>query len=497
MREARQRLEIERVRQDADAIRHRCRTFAGFVKEAWHILEPSNPLVWGWHMDCICEHLQAAIEGRIRRRLACNIPPGSSKSLLFSVLLQAYLWGPGGRPDLRMVSTSFALRNVTRDTRKTRDLIMSDWYQALWPMPLIRAGETSFANAQTGTREGVPFTSLVGQRGDLLVVDDPHSLDGAESELDREKAVRRFMERGQFGVNDLVNSYIFVVMQRIHESDLTGAILAREMGYEHIMIPMEYEPERQCITSLGWKDPRSYEGELMDPARMPRQEIELIKKDNDYAWAGQFQQRPAPREGAMFKCAELKHVDNVPDGAVYVRGWDIAGSTRKKSPFTVGFLLAWSRPLLYIVDIERKRAEVHEAESLIVETSRADKIRYGNRVKSSIPQDPGQSGKSQKVHLSNRLAGLEFMFSPETGSKEDRAIPFASMVNAGSVRIVGSAPLWLQAFLNEASMFPGSAYKDQIDAASRAFAELAKLMADDSDDMVYAPIYGHKIQAVR
>jgi predicted phage terminase large subunit-like protein len=277
-------------------------------------------------------------------------------------------------------------------------------------------------------------------------------------------------------------------MQRVHERDLTGELLARDLGYEHLMIPMEFEPERRCVTSIGWEDPRTFDGELMDPVRFPRAAVDLLKKDNDYMWAGQYQQRPAPREGGMFKVEKITGEDNnllvdfVPAGAVRVRGWDIAGSTRKKSPFTVGAKLAYHAGIVYIENVERARAEIDKAEKLIVDTAHHD----GISVKQSIPQDPGQAGKGQKFHLANRLAGLDFMFSPETGEKADRAIPFASMVNAGSVRMVKGP--WNGALIDEMRNFPASTYKDQIDALSRAFSELVKSMGTE-DRVVAAPMF--------
>src|SRR4051812_24562468 len=78
----RQRRELE---QNAERIRERCKTLAGFVREAWKVLEPKQPLVWNWHIDAICAHLEAVTDGRINR-LLINVPPGSSKSLLVSVL---------------------------------------------------------------------------------------------------------------------------------------------------------------------------------------------------------------------------------------------------------------------------------------------------------------------------------------------------------------------------------------------------------------------------
>lgn len=487
----RQALELERVRQDADQIRARCLRFTGFFREAWHILEPATPLRWGWHMDAIGEHLQAVSDGQLTR-LIINVPPGSSKSLEVSVAFQAYEWGPRDLQGMKFLSTSYEQGNVTRDTRKTRDLVLSEWYQTLWPCELVRSGETSFANARTGTREGVAFASLTAKRGDRLVIDDPHSLDGAESEVEREKAVRRFIEGGQNRLNDQVKSAIIIVMQRLHERDLTGELLARELGYENLMIPMEFEPERRSVTSIGWQDPRTYDGELMDPVRFPRSAVELLKKDNDYMWAGQYQQRPAPRSGGMFKIPEDwqqdvsqggRVVDALPGPAQFrVRGWDIAGSTKKKSPYTAGARLALCDKIIYIEDMARARAEIDAAERLIVNTARED----GRSVGQDLPQDPGQAGKSQKFQLAGRMAGLDYQFSPETGTKEDRAIPFASAWNAGLVRLVRGP--WNTAMIEEMRNFPNGAYKDQVDALSRAYSRVALELGRDEEE-IGAPIF--------
>jgi len=488
VRDARQRALMAEVRQHSDEIRARCKSFAGFVREAWPIIEPHTTLIWNWHLEAKCAHLEAITFERMTPRLLVNEPPGSSKSLIISVLWQAWEWGPCNLPGNKFLSTSYELGNVTRDTRKTRNLILTEWHQELWPMPLVRQGETSFETEKTGTREGVPFGSLTAKRGDRLTIDDPHSLQGAESEVEREKAVRQFIEGGQNRLNDQTKSAIVIVMQRLHERDLTGEILVRELGYEHLMIPMEFEIERRCETVIGWRDPRTFDGELLDTRRFPREAVDLLKKDNDYMYAGQYQQRPAPREGGMFKVEQITGedgallVDCVPAGAKRVRGWDIAGSTRKKSPYTVGARLAWLAPILYIEHVERARAEIDIAERLIVTVARDD----GPAVKQSVPQDPGSAGKSQKLHLANQLIGLDFIFSTETGTKEDRAIPLASMVNAGNVRMVKGA--WNGPLIDEMRNFPASAYKDQVDALSRAFTEISKFIGAPSR-RVAGPIF--------
>lgn len=186
------KLERDRVAHDAERIRDRCRTLGGFVREAWHVLEPTQPYVHGWHIAAICSHLEAVSDGRINR-LLINVPPGTMKSLLASVLWPAWEWTR--QPSLRYLTTSYAEKYVKRDSRRMRDLVQSEWNRSLWPeIELMRAGEASFANTKTGFREGVPFASLTGGRGDRVIIDDPHSTETAESEAERENTTRIFRE---------------------------------------------------------------------------------------------------------------------------------------------------------------------------------------------------------------------------------------------------------------------------------------------------------------
>src|SRR5690606_23545933 len=169
-----------------------------------------------------------------------------------SPLLPAVLWAawervPKGRPALRYLTTSYAEKYVKRDSRRMRDLVQSDWYRSLWPeVELVRAGEASFSNTKTGFREGVPFASLTGGRGDRVIIDDPHSTETAESEAERLNTTRIFRESVPTRLNDTKTSAIIVIMQRLHEDDVSGQIAKLGLGYEHLMLPMEFEPDRAC-----------------------------------------------------------------------------------------------------------------------------------------------------------------------------------------------------------------------------------------------------------
>lgn len=473
------RREIERerefTRKNADAIRARCETLSGFVREAWHVLEPNAVYRHNWHIDAVCQHLEAITDGRINR-LLINEPPGFMKSLLVSVFWQAWEWGPKGLRSLRYLTTAFNDGPVKRDTRKTRDLILSEWYQSLWPeVNLTRTAELSFANSDTGTREGVAFGSLTSQRGDRLIIDDPHSVDTAESGTERNNTTRRFREGALNRLNDQERSAIVVIMQRLHEDDVSGTILKLGMGYTHLMLPLEFEPERACRTSIGFNDPRTVDGDLLDPVRMPRETVDKLKRDTTaYTMAGQYQQRPAPREGGIFKRHWFEIVNAAPATARRVRGWDLAaskakvGSSASGPAYTAGVLLSELNGVYYIEHAARERGSPAEVDKLIKSTADRD----GHGVTISIPQDPGQAAKGQVLAFAKLLTGFNVRFSVETGDKESRALPVSAQAEVGNVKIVKGP--WNDAFIEELCTFPSGTFKDQVDALSRAFSELLK-----------------------
>lgn len=468
-------LEAERQRRldSAASIRQRCSTLSGFVREAWHVLEPSNPYIHGWHVEAIAEHLEAITNGQITR-LLINIPPGTMKSLLTGVFWPAWEWGPMNRPALRIIGTSYSEDYAKRDNRRMRDLVESEWYQALWGdhVKLDRRGEMSFSNTATGWRQGIPFSRLTGGRADRVIIDDPHSADGADSDTERGSTIRTFRESVPTRLTNPEKSAIVVIMQRLHEQDVSGTILALKLGYDHLMLPMEYEPERSCKTSIGFKDPRTQDCELLFPERFPREVVERDKVPmGSYAVAGQFQQRPAPRTGGMFQRGDFEIVDAIPSGyGREVRAWDFAASKEKpgRSPdWTVGLKMKLAGDEFYILDVRRGRWSPNEVEKLLRNTASQD----GQSVTIRMPQDPGSAGKSDAETKVKLLKGYSTVVKPVTGDKATRAKPASAQAEAGNVKLLRGD--WNEAFLDEVCGFPSGAFDDQVDAFADALNELA------------------------
>jgi len=436
---------------------------------AWHVLEPAQPYVHGWHIEAVCEHLEAITHGELSR-LLINIPPGTMKSMLVNVFWPAWEWGPRGMPAMRFIGASHSEALATRDNLKMRRLVQSDWFQERWPTPLTgdQNAKTFYETEATGFRLSCPVSSMTGRRGDRVAWDDPHSVEAAISDAHRETALRVFTETLPTRLNNPDRSAIIIVMQRLHEEDVAGYILEHDLGYEHLMLPMEFEPERKCRTSLGFEDPRTEDGELLFPDRFPRNVVDRDKKVmGQYATAGQFQQRPAPRSGGFFAWEKLSVVDAAPKLTKIVRYWDKAG-TDGGGAYTAGVKMGLGTDgYWYVLDATRGQWAAAKREPVIQSTATLD----GKAVHIWIEQEPGSGGKESAESTVKALAGFVCRAERATGDKAVRAEPYAVQVEAGNIRLVRGP--WNQDFIDEHKTFPAGKYKDQIDAASGAFNKLA------------------------
>lgn len=484
------------VTHDRESVRERCKTLSGFIREAWHVVLPGTPYVHNWHIDLLSRHLEAVTDGELlalgyENRLLINVPPGMMKSLLVCVFWLAWEWGPKGMGHLQALSTSYALEFCKRDSLRFRNLVGSEWYRSLWPeIELTSQSDDLVANTLRGERKTVAFGSLTGGRADRLYIDDPHSVKTAESDAQRATTEILFRDRAIFSTNDSVRSAIAMVMQRLHQRDLSGIVLESKMPWLHVMLPMRFEPDRKCVTPFG-SDIRTDDGELLFPERFPRSAVD---RDEGLmtisSVAGQMQQRPVPRGGLIFKRDNFEIVPAVPGGPCRtVRGWDLAASEERNAAYTCGVKVTYHNATrqFYVEDVVRLRIE--NIEPTLLRVARKDN-ENGRRVEISIPQDPGQAAKVQVKYLTSALVGFNVHHSTESGDKIARAEPVVAQSEAGNVKIVKGP--WNDAFLDEIEMFPLGQFKDQVDALSRAFARFVMSPAE----YVTAPIVVTQLKTV-
>lgn len=469
---------IQRVLEDPDAFVLESRvalaehSLLEFVRLVWPVLEPAHSFVEGRVVAAMCEHLEAVTDGRVSR-LLINVPPGFMKSLLVSVIWPAWVWGPANRPWAKFVCASYAMALSVRDNLRCRRLIESDLYQRFWGDRVRitddQNAKVRFENSATGFKLAVSVGGpTTGERGDFVTIDDPHNVVEGESEAKRWEARTWFKESLPTRTTSEKTAMV-MVMQRIHAEDCSS--IAVDQGWDVLCLPMRFETDHPtaCRTALGFRDWRTEEGELLWPELFPESRVAALEVAmGAYARAGQLQQRPAPRGGGMFKRAWFEVVEAAPAMARRVVGWDLAGSKDKGAAYTAGVKLARASDGSYYVEsVTRGQWSPMEVERAVRASADA------SRCEQSIPQDPGQAGLAQKTAFARLLAGRVFTFSPETGSKEDRARPVAAQAEAGMIRIV-RAP-WNEAFLAELESFPMGSNSDQVDALSRAFARLSQI----------------------
>lgn len=452
------------------------RSLRDFAKAAWSELEPDTPLKWSWHLDAICDHLEAISRGQIRE-LLINIPPGCMKSYLVSVLWPAWEWAT--RPELRYLCASYDQALSTRDNRRVRDLVQSAWFQARWAVRLRedQNTKTRYDTQDGGWRIGTSVGGrATGEHPHRKIIDDPHSALGVQSEADRAE-VRYWFDNTLSTRGAGLGAATVVIMQRLHERDLSGHILERG-GYVHLCLPMRYEPGRMGATPLGWNDPRTHVGELLWPEQFGEAEVAKLETDLGSAGAaGQLAQRPAPAGGGMFKREWFK-LGAIPEGVRVrrCRYWDCAGTEAKpgKDPdWTTGTLMAEAGGIYYIEDVRHDRTTAGSVDALILSCARMDPP--GTVIREE--QEPASAGKAVVAAHVRMLSGYDYQGVLATGEKVTRWRPLAVQAEAGNVRIVpdklGQPRPWVQAWLDEMAMVPHARHDDQADSAAGAFAELA------------------------
>jgi len=289
-----QKLEIEKRERGREKFRF-------FARSAWPVIEPGTDLIWNWHLDVICDHLQAVHEKRIKR-LAITIAPGHAKSSFVSVLFPVWCWI--NDPYSRWLCASYSLDLAIRDNKNRRDLIESTWFQERYGPLFVLSSSQNVKGFFENDKRGYMMATAVkasgtGHRADIAIIDDPNNAMAglADIEATKEWWGKTWMSR----LNDQENGPLIVIGQRLDERDLIGHILSLG-GFEHVNLPEEYEPGRASTTSLGAYDIRTQEGELLWPEKFPREVLDKLKRElGPLHYSAQYQQSPIPAGGYIYR----------------------------------------------------------------------------------------------------------------------------------------------------------------------------------------------------
>jgi predicted phage terminase large subunit-like protein len=411
-----------------------------------------RPLVPAEHHKAMLGKLQALADGECDR-LMLLMPPGSAKSTYASVVFPA--WYLLTRRKARVIAASHTDSLAAHFGRRVRALVAE--HGAATDDGLARDDR---AAGRFATRGGASYFAagvrgpLVGQRADLIVIDDPIK-SAAEAESAAMRDALWDWYRSELSTRLTPGGRIVLAMTRWHEDDLAGRLLASGDGWETLKMP--------ALSEAGaplWAD-------WEDAAALARKRQAVGPR----AWAALYQQAPRNEAEALFQAARIGVLDTEPTCRRAVRAWDLAATSAAEGrdpDWTAGIKLGRTDAGGFVVlDVCRLRGGPHEVAEAIVQTAKLD----GHEVPVGLPQDPGQAGKQQVAWLAGLLAGYRVAAGPETGSKLTRAQPAAAQVEAGNLSVVRG--LWNRAFLDELRDFPGGRKDDQVDALARALAMLA------------------------
>ena len=471
--------------------RRKFRRLSNFVRTAWPIVEGSTPYSHNWHIDMVCEHLEAVFRKEIRN-LLMNVPPGSMKSIMTSVMFPAWMWKEN--PETRVLSASYGEPLSVRDAVRSRHIIESEWFQSFWGEEVQIARGQNQKTKYANTRDGWRIATSVGGRGtgehpDVKLVDDPHNVKQAESDAERQTALDWFDQtlspRGESRDAGTV-----VTMQRLHAKDLSGHIMEKsefKHDWEHILLPMEFEPGRMRPTRLAnGTDPRTKRDEPLWPALFtPEKVIKMKRQLGEYGTAGQLQQRPAPIGGGIIKTDKFKlwpHDKEIPAMEYVVQSYDTAhkeqtindpsactawGVFYTASGAKAALLLdAWSERMAY----PKLRKKVIEDWSIRYTSD--NKGRRGRRPDNIIVEE-----KSSGIVLIQDLNNANipaFGYNPGRSDKVARVAQATPLLDAGCFYVIestqepGKPITWARPFIAQCGNFPNDEHDDYVDTWSQA-----------------------------
>lgn len=490
-----------------------------FARMAWPLYQPGVELLWNWHLDAICDHLEAVHKGQIRN-LLITMPPRCLKSGTCSVMFPAWLWTQD--PTRKTIFTSYAADLAERDSKDTRSLIESDWYAARWSRPdrwkLMHDSNRLdyFETDRQGHRIATsPKGKSTGEGADIIVGDDLISEPESRSKAEREARKLYWTRTMQSRLNNPKTGSFVMVMQRLHVEDPAAAWLESGVDVQELRLPAEYDPKHRSRTFIDrggekvlfWDgDPRVEAGELLHPERLPAAEIDRLKRMMGDSAPAQLNQNPQVEGGNMFKTSwwRFYRIEGRPWMPGRPEGCDTEHPTRvipldyngipmfdyellsldanfrgkienDNDPIALG-ALGQVGPDVFLREVVQAYVGFDETCEELLAMAR----RYPRALVKLV--EGRANGDAIVNHLRPRLPGLELV-EPGDQSKVLRARAGTPWMRAGNVWLPEGEP-WVEAFVREHSEFPNGKHDDQVDMLAQALRHIgeASMGAD-----VFAP----------
>jgi len=459
------REQLLRVLDAADAKDH----LADFMRGAWHIHHGEDPLLWNWHLDAICEHLEAVSKGQLPR-LVINMPPGMMKSLSVSVYWPAWHWLK--RPQAKWLFGAGSESVALRDAVRCHEVVDAEWYQESfvpdWTWKRDQNAKGHYETTANGVRVSMPLGgNATGERGEHIVIDDPLAAKDAETgSAALEKHLEDFEAwRDRKTLGGVVEPTITLMMQRLHEADLSGKL--EDEGYEVLRLPAEWTETRRMWTCLGWTDPRTEEGELLFPELLTAEELLERKKDPKYE--AKNNQWPVPKDGATFVADWMRYyraAELPQDFDAVLASMDCTFIKSKDADYVANH--AWGakgarRYLLY-----RRHAKMTMDGAIEEGGNVYEVMAHRGYPLSGLLVEMTGNGPAVVAAWRDVLPGVQGVKRPGD-SKESRANATVPLFMAGNIWLPhpDEAP-WVLDFVRQLTTFPYGRHDDDVDAMSQA-----------------------------
>lgn len=434
--------------------------FNVFLEKVFAEISPGDEYSDNWHIETMAWHLQEAFEGRIKR-LIINLPPRSLKSIAASVALPA--WAMGRDPTKRFICASYGQDLATSFSLDTRRVMQSSWYTDIFPATVLSVDKNTGAQFGT-TQKGSRFATSVGGAitgfgADVIIIDDPLKPGEVNSEKTREDVKNWFSNSVLTRLNDPKSGVIIVVMQRLHEDDLTGHLLEQE-GWTHVRLPAIAEEAKSYPLYNGRVHKRA-PLEFLQPARMGKVELDELRKQlGTSVFEAQYQQNPIPPGGNLLRWDWFRFYEKPPgDFEFIIQSWDPATTQSSTASWSVCTTWGVRGTENYLLDVWRGRVEFPELIRRILGLDVKYKPDLLIVEVAGVGRQVVQTLRSE--HHMTHVQTVEVK-----RGKVERAESVTPLLEQGKVLLPSTAP-WLEAFRNETKAFPEGRHDDQVDSITQ------------------------------
>ena len=448
----------------ADVLRH---DLCAFIHRSFLELNPQTRFHTNWHIEVLAAKLEEVRQGRCKR-LIVNMPPRLLKSHAISITFPA--WVLGHDPAKQILTVTYAQDLSDNFARKSRSLMTSGFYEALFNTRLLRGREavSDYETTDGGCRLSTSVGGVLTGRGaDIIIVDDPLKADDAQSEVRRGSVNEWFDNTLRSRLNNQETGAIIIVMQRLHADDLVAHVQQHE-PWDVLSFPAiaERDEHYDLITPYGRKQINRRAGELLQPSLLSQSTLQSQRRSmTEYNFVAQYQQDPQPPSGIIVKRHWLKYYEQNDLPKKFeriVQSWDTANKDSELANYSVCTTWGLKDRLMYLLDVFRRKLNFPELKRAVRELA---KLHNANVV---LIED-----KASGTSLIQELRAERFLLVQEApkidGDKVMRLHSQTAKIEGGFVLFPKQAH-WLDAYLLELLTFPNAKTDDQVDSTVYALA---------------------------